>query len=72
MAVTRLGRQYAQDFSTLVGRYALAGTPDQVKARLHEYIDAGASMVMLSSACPDDHIDENVRLIAEEVIPAFR
>ena len=72
MAADRLGRQYAQDFSTLVGKYALAGTPDEVCARLREYVDAGARLVMLSSACPDDYIDENVRLIAEEVIPAFR
>ena len=72
MAITRLSRQYAQDFSGLVGKYALAGTPEEVRARLAEYIDAGASLVMLSSACPDDYIDENVRLIAEEVIPAFR
>ena len=72
MAADRLGRQYAQDFSTLVGKYALAGTPDEVRARLREYVDAGARLVMLSSACPDDYIDENVRLIAEEVIPAFR
>ena len=72
MAITRLSRQYAQDFTGLVGKYALAGTPDEVKARLREYIDAGAIMVMLSSACPDEYIDENIRLIAEEVIPAFR
>ena len=72
MATTRLSRQYAQDFSGLVGKYALAGTPGEVKARLREYVDAGASMVMLSSACPDDYIDENIRLLAEEVIPAFR
>ena len=72
MATSRLSTQYAQDFTDLVGKYALAGTPGEVRARLSEYVDAGASMVMLSSACPDDYIDENVRLIAEEVIPAFR
>ena len=72
MAIDRLSRQYAQDFSGLVDRYALAGTPSEVTARLGEYVDAGASMVMLSSACPDDYIDENIRLLAEEVIPAFR
>ena len=72
MAIARLSRQYAQDFSGLVGKYALAGTPDEVKSRLGEYVDAGAGMVMLSSACPDVHIDENIRLIAEEVMPAFR
>ena len=72
MAISRLGRQYAQDFSALVGKYALAGTPAEVCGRLREYVDAGASLIMLSSACPDDHLDENIRLIAEEVVPAFR
>lgn len=72
MANEQLSRQYAQDFTSLIGKYALAGTPEEVQPRLREYIDAGAGLVMLSSACPQDYIDENVRLIAKEVIPAFR
>jgi alkanesulfonate monooxygenase SsuD/methylene tetrahydromethanopterin reductase-like flavin-dependent oxidoreductase (luciferase family) len=72
MAANRLGKQYAQDFSKLIGKYALAGTPDECRKRLQEYIDAGAKMVMLPSACPSDYIDENTRLIGEEIIPAFR
>ena len=72
MAVRRLSKQYAQDFSKLIGKYALAGTPDEYRKRLQEYIDAGAKMVMLPSACPSDYIDENTRLIGEEIIPAFR
>lgn len=71
-AADRLSKQYAQDFSELVHRYALAGDPDKCKARLQEYIDAGASAVFVSSACPDDYIDTNVELLANEVIPAFR
>ena len=72
MAANRLGKQYAQDFSKLIGKYALAGTPDECRKRLQEYIDAGAQMVMLPSACPSDYIEENTRLIAQEIIPAFR
>lgn len=72
MAAETLGRQYAQDFTKLIGKYALAGNPEEVRARLREYVDAGARLVMLSSACPEEYIDENVRLIAREVIPAFR
>ena len=72
MVATRLGRQYAQDFSKLAGKYALAGTPEDCRKRLQEYIDAGAKMVMLPSACPADYIEENTRLIAQEIIPAFR
>jgi len=72
MAAARLGRQYAQDFSTLTSKYVIAGTPAECRARLREYLDAGARLVMLSSACPDEYIDENIELIAKEVIPEFR
>ena len=72
MAANRLGKQYAQDFSKLIGKYALAGTPEECRKRLQEYIDAGAKTVILPSACPADYIDENTRLIGEEIIPAFR
>lgn len=72
MAAERLGRQYAQNFENLVGKYALIGTPAECRKRLREYVDTGASLFMLTSACPDDYLDENVRLLAEEVIPEFR
>ncbi|MEM7364634.1 MAG: LLM class flavin-dependent oxidoreductase [Pseudomonadota bacterium] len=72
MASERLSIQYNQDFSKLVYKYALAGTPDQCIARLQEYIDAGARTIMLNSACPGDYVEENERLLASSVIPAFR
>ncbi len=71
MATQRLSRQYNQDFSTLVGRYALAGNPDDCIARLREYIDAGARTIMLNSACRSDYIADNERLLAEAVLPAL-
>jgi len=71
-AADRLSKQYAQDFSQLVHKYALAGDPDKCKARLQEYIDAGASAVFVSSACPDEYIDTNLEMLAKTVIPAFR
>ncbi len=72
MAAERLGKQYAQNFDNIVDKYALIGTPEDCRKRLREYIDTGATLFMLTSACPDDYIDENIRLIAEEVIPEFR
>ncbi len=72
MAAERLSAQYNQDFSALVGKYALAGSPDDCVARLREYIGAGARTVILSSACPADYMLENQRLLAEAVLPAFR
>ena len=72
MAAERLSKQYNQDFSKLVFRYALAGTPDDCVARLTKYVDAGARTVILNSACPSGYVDDNERLFAERVLPAFR
>ncbi len=72
MAGERLSRQYNQDFSKLVGRYALAGNPDDCVARLKEYMDAGAATIILNSACPSGYMAENERLLATEVLPRLR
>jgi len=71
-ASERLSKQYSQDFSKLVHKFALAGDPERCQARLREYVDAGASLIFLSSACPDDYIDTNLETIASTIIPAFR
>ena len=65
MAADRLSVQYNQDFSKLVGKYALAGSPDDCIARLREYTDAGASTIILSSACPNRYTAENEQLLAK-------
>lgn len=72
MCSEKLSKQYNQDFSKLIGKYALAGTPEECQKRLKEYVDAGAKMVVLPSACPQDYVDENTRMLAKDVIPAFR
>jgi probable F420-dependent oxidoreductase len=72
MANEKLSKQYNQDFSKLIGKYALAGTPEECRKRLQEYIDAGARTVILPSSCPPNYVDENTRMIAKEIIPAFR
>jgi probable F420-dependent oxidoreductase len=72
MANELLSRQYAQDFTKLVPKYALAGDPESCQARLREYIDAGAEMVIVTGACPDDYLETNLDLIAGEILPAFR
>jgi|TARA_Y100000310_G_scaffold343583_2_gene451931 probable F420-dependent oxidoreductase len=72
MAIDRLSVQYNQDFSKLAGRYALAGNPQDCIDRLKEYTDAGASTILLNSACPSDYMAENERLMAAEVLPALR
>ncbi len=72
MATDRLSAQYNQDFSALVSKYALAGNPDDVIARLREYVDAGARTIMLSCACPNRYMADNEGLLTAEVLPAFR
>ena len=72
MATERLSLQYNQDFSQLVGKYALAGNPDDCIARLREYVDAGAGTIILNSACPNGYMADNEALFAREVLPALR
>ncbi len=71
-AADRLSVQYNQDFSKRVHRYALAGDPQTCEMRLKDYVDAGATTIFVSSACPQEYIDQNLELLAKEVIPAFR
>lgn len=72
MCSDKLSKQYNQDFSKLISKYALAGTPGECQKRLKEYVDAGAKMVVLPSACTADYVDANTELLAKEVMPAFR
>ncbi|WP_419863730.1 LLM class flavin-dependent oxidoreductase [Candidatus Poriferisodalis sp.] len=71
-AAERLSKQYAQDFSQLVHKYAIAGDPDRCVARLNEYIDAGARTIVLSAASPMSYIEQSERFMADEVLPRIR
>jgi alkanesulfonate monooxygenase SsuD/methylene tetrahydromethanopterin reductase-like flavin-dependent oxidoreductase (luciferase family) len=70
-AVATLGQQYEQDFSQLVYKYALAGNRDECNARLREYVDAGARLVLLSPACPDTEFDGCVARIARNIVATY-
>lgn len=72
MCSDQLSTQYNQDFSKLVGKYALSGNPDQCIARLKEYVESGVKTVILSSACPPAYMEENQQLLAKTVLPEFR
>jgi len=71
-AARALGKNYAQDFSKIAGRYTLYGNPEDCRKRLKEYVDAGARTVLVSWACRAEDIDQNMKLVADEVMPAFR
>ena len=49
----------------------LLGTPDQVIARLREYIDAGATKFVLNPACGIDDLFDQLQLQAETVVQPF-
>ena len=72
LANEQLSRQYNQDFSNLVEKYTIAGSPEDCAARAKEYIDAGATAIMFSHGCPPDYAEENTTLIAEALLPLLR
>ncbi len=72
MAIARLSKQYAQDFSKLADKYVVMGNPADCRARIQQYVDAGARTIFLSSACPADYLAANEELLAKDVLPAFR
>jgi probable F420-dependent oxidoreductase len=72
VAARQVGSNYAQDFSQKAGRYLLFGTPEDCVKRVNEYIDAGARTVVFANACPREDLDGNLKLIAEEILPALR
>ncbi|WP_300012839.1 LLM class flavin-dependent oxidoreductase [Pseudonocardia sp.] len=71
-AVETLGAVYRQDFAPIAGKYVPSGTPEQVVARLREYVDAGARSIVLVPACPDAERAAMVELFAREIAPALQ
>lgn len=72
LATTQLSRQYNQDFSSLVEKYTLVGTPDDCAARAAEYVEAGATAIMVGHACPPDYTTTNTQLLGRELLPRCR
>jgi probable F420-dependent oxidoreductase len=65
---TFLGGAYGDKPGAMLDRIAPAGTPEEVAARVQEYVDAGARHIIISPAAPEDTL-EVVTLAAEEVLP---
>jgi alkanesulfonate monooxygenase SsuD/methylene tetrahydromethanopterin reductase-like flavin-dependent oxidoreductase (luciferase family) len=63
-----LGGAYGDKPGGMLERIAPAGTPEEVAARIQEYVDAGARHVIISPAAREDTL-EVVKLAAEEVLP---
>jgi alkanesulfonate monooxygenase SsuD/methylene tetrahydromethanopterin reductase-like flavin-dependent oxidoreductase (luciferase family) len=63
--VESVGRTYAQDAEAFADRYLLHGTPERVVARLAEYRDAGASLLVLRLAGEEAEREEQTHRLAE-------
>jgi alkanesulfonate monooxygenase SsuD/methylene tetrahydromethanopterin reductase-like flavin-dependent oxidoreductase (luciferase family) len=62
---------YRPEYGSMSTRVAAAGTPDQVAARLCEYVDAGARHFVFHAGAGRGGM-ETPRRLAREVIPAVR
>ncbi|MBX6376969.1 MAG: LLM class flavin-dependent oxidoreductase [Clostridia bacterium] len=67
-----VGAMYRQDFSRLVDRYLVAGSPADCRRRLGEYRDAGAQLAVFTLACPREEREDVLRALVEEVLPDLR
>jgi probable F420-dependent oxidoreductase len=65
-----LGGTYNQDFGPLVDRVAAAGNPQQVTARVQEFVDAGARHLIFMPGSKDDPVGM-ARRIMREIVPAI-
>jgi len=72
VAADVVGETYRQDFSRLVDRYVIAGTPAECRDRIRQFVDAGATTVILNPACPPGDTADVARRFAEDVIPDVR
>lgn len=63
-----LGGAYGDKPGAMLDRIAPAGTPEEVAARLQQYVDAGARHIIISPAAHEDTL-EIVELAAEEALP---
>jgi len=66
-----LGGTYSQDFRAFVDRVAVAGRPEEVAARVQQYVDAGARHIIFLPSAREDRVSLS-RRIAEEVVPRVR
>jgi probable F420-dependent oxidoreductase len=72
VAAETVSSGYNQDLRHTVDRYLVAGTPDECRARMRGYFDAGARSAFITLRCPAEDTDEMVDLLVSEVLPEFR
>jgi probable F420-dependent oxidoreductase len=67
-AAAFLGASFRKDVDHVLDRVAVAGSPDQVAARLGEFVEAGAEHLILAPSTDGDPL-AMARLLAAEVLP---
>lgn len=66
-----LGSAYGDKPQDMLDKIAPSGTPEQVAARLQQYVDAGARHIIISPAAPRETL-EVITLAAQEVLPRLQ
>jgi alkanesulfonate monooxygenase SsuD/methylene tetrahydromethanopterin reductase-like flavin-dependent oxidoreductase (luciferase family) len=64
-AAAFLGGTYRQDFDAMIDRVAITGTPDEVTAKLAEYVAAGARHLILLPAVRENGLAMLTRIFTE-------
>lgn len=72
LAIDTVSATYQQDFAPLADRYLLTGTPEQVRARLREYAEAGAETLIFCPAGDGEDGRAILDTLGAEVLPAAR
>lgn len=71
-AVRYLSTVYNQSFEGMADKFCALGTAEDCVRYLKRFTDLGVSHIILRATCPPDELDEQMRLYAEEILPAFR
>jgi probable F420-dependent oxidoreductase len=73
IAGDNLSKRYASDFREPAKRYCALGRPEDVAAKINEYVAAGARDFEMDIIAPDrSSLDEQLERFAKEVIPLLR
>jgi probable F420-dependent oxidoreductase len=71
-AARAMGGTYNQDFRAMVDNVAAAGTAEEVRAKIEQFVDAGARHFIFATAAGASDPDVIVHRLLEEVVPAVR
>jgi probable F420-dependent oxidoreductase len=73
LARVHLEARYGTSFSPhSIERYCVAGTPDECRARVHAYAEAGVQHLVFNPAVGPERLLEQVERLAEALVPVAR